>query len=320
MPGTTPHPFRFGVQLASLPADTWVERVRRIEALGYSTVFWPDHFGPQWDPTTALAAAAAVTTRLRVGALVYDVDYRHPVIHAKAAATLQLLSGGRHEFGLGAGWMESDYREAGMPYERAGVRIERLEEALAIARAMWTQEKTSFQGKHYRVTDIAQAAPLPPDGEPQVLVGGGGKRVLSLAGRLADIVGINPSLPEGKITGDTAKDLAPDRLREKVSWVREAAAKAGRSADAIELNSLVFVVALTDQPAGIRAAVSKQTGMSVDEVRDCPLFLTGSAAEIRDGLERRREQAGLSYIVIQGANHDTVEQFAEQVLRPLAGR
>lgn len=314
------HPFRFGVQCHSLPAEGWPERVRRIEALGYATLFFPDHFGPQWDPTTALAAAAAVTTRLKVGALVYDVDYRHPVIHAKQAATLQLLSGGRHEFGLGAGWMETDYREAGIPYERPGVRIERLEEAIAIARAMWTQEKTSFRGKHYTITDIAQAAPLAPGAEPKLLVGGGGKRVLSLAGRHADIVGVNPSMREGKITADTAKDLAPDKLREKVGWVRDAAAKAGRAEGAIELNSLVFVVAITDQPAGIRAAVSKQTGMTPDEVRDCPLFLTGSAAEIRDGLERRREQAGLSYVVIQGTNHDMVEQFAEQVVKPLAGR
>lgn len=314
------HPFRFGVQLSSLPVDTWPERVRRIEALGYSTLFWPDHFGSQWDPTTALAAAAAVTTRLRVGSLVYDVDYRHPVVHAKAAATLQLLSGGRHEFGIGAGWMESDYREAGIPYERPGARIERLEEAIVIARSMWAQEKTTFHGKHYRVTDIAQAAPLPPDGEPALLVGGGGKRVLSLAGRLADVIGINPSLPEGRITGNTAKDLTPDRLREKVGWARDAAAKAGRADDAIELNALVFVVAITDQPAGIREALAKQTGMSVEEVRDCPLFLTGSPAEIRDGLERRREIAGISYVVIQGASHDTVEQFAEQVARPLAKR
>ncbi|HVP30004.1 MAG TPA: TIGR03621 family F420-dependent LLM class oxidoreductase [Myxococcota bacterium] len=313
-------PFRFGVQLHSLPVERWAERARRIEALGYSTIFWPDHFGTQWDPTTALAAVAAVTDRLHVGTLVYDVDYRHPVIHAKAAATLHLLSGGRHEFGIGAGWMETDYVEAGIPYERPGVRIERLEEAIRIARSMWTQERTSFAGKHYTLKNIAQAAKLPAGEQPKVLVGGGGKRVLSLAGRLADIVGINPSLVEGKITRDTAKDLAPERLREKVAWVREAAAKAGRPDDAIELNSLVFVVGITDQPAGLRNAVSQQTGMSVDEVRECPLFLTGSAAEIREGLERRRELAGLSYVVIQGDNHDTVERFAEEIVKPLAGR
>jgi alkanesulfonate monooxygenase SsuD/methylene tetrahydromethanopterin reductase-like flavin-dependent oxidoreductase (luciferase family) len=163
-----PHPFRFGVQLASLPAHDWAERLRRIEALGYSSVFWPDHFGSQWDPTTALAAAAVATERLHVGTLVYDVDYRHPVIHAKAAATLHLLSGGRHEFGIGAGWMESDYREAGMPYDPPGVRISRLDEALQIIRGMWTQEKTSFEGEHYRIREIARAAELPEGACPKM--------------------------------------------------------------------------------------------------------------------------------------------------------
>ena len=138
------HPFRFGVQVATLPAEGWIERARRIEALGYSTLFVPDHFGSQWEPVATLAAVAAVTTRLRVGSLVYDVDYRHPVVLAKAAATTHLLSGGRHEFGIGAGWMETDYVEAGIAYDRPGVRIARLEEALQIVRGMWTQEKTSF--------------------------------------------------------------------------------------------------------------------------------------------------------------------------------
>lgn len=314
------HPFRFGVQVSQLPAEGWEERVRRIESLGYSTLFVPDHFGPQWDPTTALAAAAAVTTRLCVGSLVYDVDYRHPVIHAKASATLQLLSRGRHEFGIGAGWMQTDYEEAGMPYDRPGVRIERLAEAVEIVRSMWTQERTSFAGRHYRITNIAQAAPLPPGSRPKILIGGGGPRVLSLAGRLADIVGINPSLPEGKVTADSARDLAPERLREKVRWVREAAAKAGRDPGQIELNSLVFVVAIAEDVRGLREALAKNTGMTPEDVAASPLYLTGSPAEIRERIERRREDAGISYYVIQGARHEAVEQFAEEIVKPLAGR
>lgn len=313
-------PFRFGVQLSDLPADGWADRVRRIEALGYSTVFVPDHFGSQLDPTTTLAAIAAVTTRLHVGSLVYDVDYRHPVVYAKAAATLHLLSGGRHEFGLGAGWMESDYIEAGIAYERPGVRIARLAEALEICRAMWTQERTTFAGEHYRVTNIAQAAKLPAGAQPKVLVGGGGKRVLSLAGRMADIVGINPTLVEGRVTQQTARDLAPDHVREKIGWIRDAAAKAGRSDDAIELSSLAFVTAITDQAAGLRAAMAENTGMSEAEVRDCPIFLVGSGAEICDGLARRREETGISYVVIQGGEMNVVERFAADVVARLAGR
>jgi probable F420-dependent oxidoreductase len=313
-------PFRFGVQLSSLPAADWADRIRRIEALGYSTVFWPDHFGKQWEPVTALAAAAAVTTRLRVGSLVYGVDYRHPVVLAKAAATLHLLSGGRHEFGLGAGWMQTDYDEAGMGYDRPGLRIERLDEALTIIRSMWTKDKTSFSGKHYRIANVARAAALPEGEMPKILVGGGGPRLLAVAGRHADIVGINPSLPEGKIIPSTVADLAPGRVREKVAWVRDAAAKAGRDPAKIELNALVFVTAILDDPKPLREMIAKNTGMSVEDVAGCPAFMTGSGAEIRERLEERREATGISYVVIQGDKMETVEGFAQEIVSKLAGR
>jgi len=314
------HPFRFGVQLSSLPADTWRERIVEIESLGFSSVFWPDHFGLQWEPVAALAAAAAATTRLRVGSLVFDVDYRHPVVLAKAAATLHLLSGGRFEFGIGAGWMETDYREAGMTYDRPGVRIARLEEALQVIRAMWTQESTSFEGEHYRIRQIAKAAELPEGEHPPILIGGGGPRVLALAGRHADIVGINPQIPAGKVLPDTPADLAPERVREKVGWVREAAEAAGRDPEAIELTTLTFVIAVTDDPKPLREALARQSGMSVDEVSDCPLFLTGPASEIRDVLEQRREATGISYVVVQGRDREALATFAAEVAAPLAGR
>ena len=313
-------PFRFGVQVQALPPDAWASTARRIEELGYSSVFFPDHFSSQWDPTAGMAAIAAVTDRLRVGALVYDVDYRHPVVFAKGAATLHLISGGRHEFGLGAGWMETDYHEAGIPYDRPGVRIERLDEALQIIRSMWTKERTSFEGRHYTVREIAQAAPLPEGERPLILIGGGGERILSLAGRHADIVGINATMVEGKVTPATIRDLAPERVREKIGWVRAAAHEAGRDPDLIELNALVFVVAITDDPSGIRAGLAQNSGMTVEQVADCPLFLTGSAAEIRDRLERQREQTGISYVVIQGGDPAVVEAFAEAVVAPLAGK
>jgi probable F420-dependent oxidoreductase len=312
--------FRFGVQLQQLPAEGWVEAVRRIEAWGYSTVFVPDHFGTQWEPTAMLAAVAAVTGGLRVGSLVYDVDYRHPVVLAKASATIQLLSGGRHEFGIGAGWMETDYREAGMVYDRPGVRIERLGEALEIIRSMWAQERTSFRGKHYQIDNIAQAAQLPAGERPRILIGGGGRRLLALAGKHADIVGINPTLIEGKVTAATPADLAPERVREKAGWVREAAAKAGRDPDAIEFNSLSFVLAVTDDPKPLREALARNSGMTVEQVADCPLFLTGSAAELRDRLERRREQTGINYVVVQGRDPEALATFAEAVVAPLAGK
>lgn len=314
------HPFRFGVQLASLPADAWTDRIRQIESLGYASVFWPDHFGDQWEPVAALAGAAAVSERLCIGSLVFDIDYRHPVVLAKAAATLQLMSGGRFEFGIGAGWMQSDYEEAGIAYDRPGVRIDRLEEALQILKGMWTQDRTSFEGEHYRVRDVARAGELAEGDAPRLLIGGGGPRMLRLAGAHADIVGVNPRLHEGRITKETAADLAPERVRRKVQWIHEGTERAGRDAAALELNTLAFVVAVTDDPGPVRQGIAAQTGMSVEEIADCPLFLTGSADEIQDRLSKRREETGISYVVIQGRDPALLERFAEGVVQPLSGR
>ena len=310
-------PFRFGVQAAQLPSDRWEDAARQIEALGYSTLFFPDHFGSQWDPMTALPAISTATETLNVGSLVYDIDYRHPVIYAKAAATLHVLSGGRFEFGIGAGWMETDYVEAGLHYDRAGVRISRLDEALQIIFSMWQNERTSFEGEHYTIREIAQAVALPEGQRPKVLIGGGGKRLLTLAGRYADIVGINPALPEGRVTSATPADSSPERIREKVSWVREGAIAAGRNPDDIELNSLTFVTAIVDDPSSVREAIAKSNGMTVEQVADCPLFLTGSASEIRDRLEKRREDTGISYTVIQAGDDALLETFAKEIVEPL---
>lgn len=313
-------PFRFGVQFHSLDAADWTAQSRRLETLGYSTAFWPDHFSDQWDPTVAMTAMAAVTERLNVGSLVYDVDYRHPVIFAKAAATLQLVSGGRHEFGIGAGWMESDYAAAGIAYDRPGVRIERLEEAVRIIRSMWTEASTTFEGRHYHVTEIAPAAPLQGIPSPRILIGGGGPRVLGVAGRHADIVGINPTIRAGHVDGSLVRELTPANVREKVAIVREAAARAGRADDAIEFTGLIFAVAIGDDVTAVRERLGGNAGMRPEEVADCALFLTGSASEIRDTLERRREDNGTSYIVIQAHSQRLVEDFAENIVAPLTGK
>jgi probable F420-dependent oxidoreductase len=313
------HRFRFGVQLATLPPAGWQERLQRIEAWGYDSVFWPDHFGPQWEPVAALAAAAAVTTRLKVGSLVYGIDYRHPIVLAKAAATIQQLSGGRHEFGIGAGWMESDYREAGLRYDRAGLRIERLEEAIQIIRGTWSQDQTSFSGRHYTVQD-AQAAVLPRPAPPRILIGGGGPKVLAVAGRHADIVGVNPKVAEGRVTAAAMQNATAERTLEKVRWVREAAAAAGRDPDALEWNALVFVAAVTEDPKPLREMLAKNGGMTVEQVTGSLLYLTGSAREVRDQLEQRRETFGVSYVVIQGADEKVLATFAEHVVAPLAGK
>jgi alkanesulfonate monooxygenase SsuD/methylene tetrahydromethanopterin reductase-like flavin-dependent oxidoreductase (luciferase family) len=186
---------------------------------------------------------------------------------------------------------------------------------------MWQNERTDFDGRHYRLRGMARAAELPAGWRPpRILIGGGGRRLLGLAGRHADIVGINPQITAGRVLPETPADLAPERVREKVGWVREAARAAGRDPDALEFSSLSFVVAITDDPKPLREALARGSGMSVEQVADAPLFLTGSAAEIRERLLRRREETGISYVVIQGRDEAVLERFAEAVVAPLAGR
>jgi probable F420-dependent oxidoreductase len=313
-------PFRFGVQCSTLPPARWAEDVREIERLGYSSLYFPDHFGAQWDPLAGAMAVAAVTERLKVGTLVCDVDYRHPVVLAKSAATIQVASGGRLELGLGAGWMQSDYDQAGIAYDSHGLRIERLEEALQILTQMWKSEHTSFTGKHYHITNIGKSVDPLPARAPAILIGGGRPKILGVAGRYADIVGINPSLHEGRVTAETARDLTPERVQRKIAWVRAAAEAAGRSWDAIELSTLSFVVAVTDDPKPLRYMIAQNTGMSQPDIVDSPLFLTGSAREIQDTLLRRREKTGISHIVIQHRELAATRAFAEAVVAPLASK
>ncbi len=309
-------PFRFGVQLASLPANDWADRVRQIERWGYDSILWPDHFFfPEWDPIVALSAVAAVTTRIKTGTLVYGIDYRHPVVLARAAATAHALSGGRVEFGIGAGWTEADYAEAGLRYDAASVRVDRLEEALHVIRGIWSQERTTFAGAHFQVTGAQRAVELPS--VPKILIGGGGKKVLGVAGRHADIVGINPKVAEGKITASAARDGMLERTREKIRWVQEAATAAGRDFAALELNALVFGTVLTDDAKPTREFLAKQSGMSPEDIAACPLYLVGSPREIQDTLLRRREELGFNYIVIQGRDFALLERFAVEVAAPL---
>jgi probable F420-dependent oxidoreductase len=230
------------------------------------------------------------------------------------------MSNGRHEFGLGAGWMVEDYEWAGLEYQRPSVRIKRLDEALTIIRSMWSNETTTFSGEHYQVADVPLNLAVDSAAPPQILIGGGGRKLLTVAGKHADIVGINPMLPEGRITPEAALDLAPERMVEKIGWLRAAAEDAGRDFDDIELNGLVFMAAVTDDPKPAYEMIAGNFGLSLEQIVDSPLLLVGSPAELVDKLEQRREQTGVSYLVIQGDDMAQLELFAEHVVAPLTGR
>ena len=187
--------FRFALQASSAASPAaWRDLARKAEDLGYSTLYVPDHLDDQWAPMVAVTVAAEATTTLRVGTLVLDNDFRHPVLAAKEAATLDIVTGGRFEFGLGAGWMTTDYEQSGIPMDKPSVRVARLAESLAIMRAMWRDGSATFKGEHYEVNG-ATGTPVPvTPGGPPLVIGGGSRRVLTLAGQFADIVSVVPSL------------------------------------------------------------------------------------------------------------------------------
>jgi probable F420-dependent oxidoreductase len=293
-----PRPFRFGVQLSSAgSAADWAGLAREAESLGYSTLFIPDHFGDQLAPAPALAAAAAATTELRVGTLVLDNDYRHPVITAMDMATVDLLSGGRLELGIGAGWMASDYEQSGITMDDAATRVDRLAEGLTVLKGLFAPGPFSFQGKHYRIAELdGQPRPVQQP-HPPFIVGGGGPRVLALAAREADIVGVNPAIRSGRADRAASHDGAAAVTDRKLGWVREAAGE--RYAD-LELQMLLFACVITDDRAGTIEAMAPLFGLSPEDVGDYPHAWVGSVDQIADDLVARRERWDVSYLVVQG--------------------
>jgi probable F420-dependent oxidoreductase len=305
-------PFRFSAQIqAPMSGREWTEQARKVEDLGYSALTMSDHFGDQLAPLAGMMAVAAATTTLRIGTLVHDNDYRHPLVLAKESATIDLLSDGRLELGLGAGWMRSDYDGAGMPYDPPGVRIDRFEEGIAVIKGLMGDGPFTFAGKHSSIA-AHEGTPKPVQRPyPPIVIGGGGKRVLGIAGREADIVSINPNLKDGTGGSETAPNLVPAKTTQKIDWVREAA---GDRFEKIELHSLIGFCMFTEDPMTIAAAMAPAFGISAEDALHVPVLLIGTVDSMVEELQRRREEWGFSYITVEGP----WEEFAPVVSR-LAG-
>jgi probable F420-dependent oxidoreductase len=309
------HPFRFGVIVhKTASAKDFTELARRTEALGYSTLFVPDHFvDHELAPTVALAHAAAVTDTLRIGPLVLGNDYKHPVVLAREVGTLDLLSDGRLELGIGAGWMTVDYEKAGMQLDSPGVRIARLAESIAVLKGLLADGPFSFSGEHYTITELdGQPKPVQRP-HPPFLIGGGGPKILALAAREAQIVGINAFLKSGEGTSpEAAQSLIPAATDQKLTWLKDAA---GDRFDELELQSLIGFVHVTEDATSITEAIAKSFGVSPDDAVLAPATLVGSLEQMIEILERRRERWNMSYVVIPD---DAVDALAPVVAR-LAG-
>jgi probable F420-dependent oxidoreductase len=306
--------FRFGVQAAAPPAGvSWRDLARKVEDLGYATLTVSDHLDDQYAITPALMAAADATTRLRVGSLTYCNDYRHPVLLAKEAATIDLLSGGRLELGLGAGWMTTDYAQSGIALDGPGVRIARLAEALEIVRGLWAEGPCTVEGRHYTVREL-EGFPKPvQQPHPPILVGGGGRRLLTLAARHADIIGLNIALGSGRIDESAGPSATDDATATKIEWIRDAA---GNRFDQIELHVRVHLALVTDDRVAVAHAVAPGFGLTPAEALESPHALVGTVGEIVDQCLDRRERHGISYI---GIGLDAMDAMAP-VVAELAGR
>ena len=300
--------FRFAAQLSKAPdgsARSWAEQARKAEDLGYSALLMPDHFGDQLAPVPALAAVAAATTTLRMGSLVFGNDYRHPFVLAKEAATLDVLSGGRFEMSLGAGWMRTDYDEAGLAYDHPAVRVARFEEAVKVVQGLLrTDGPFNFHGEHYEVLGhTLTPRPVQQPGPP-LIIGGGGKRVLSFAARHADIVSINVNLREGTGGAETAADATPERTRTKVGLGEGGGRRPLRRARA------QLPDRLRHGDRRRRRAWPRQMapafGIDPADALHVPLALAGTLDEMAEELEWRRAEYGISYWSIESDAWETL--------------
>jgi probable F420-dependent oxidoreductase len=308
-------PFRFGINARNAGSRAqWQDRARRVEDLGYSALMVPDHLAAMLAPIPAAVSAAAATTSLRVGTNVLNNDFRHPVLVAREAATADLLTDGRFELGLGAGHMRSEFDQAGLPFERGRVRVERLAEAVTIIKGLLGGAEVTFAGQHYRVTGHTIHPRPVQRPHPPIVIGGNGPRLLALAAKEADIVGFTG------ITftrGGTELDLSAWRTGvtdERVRLVREAA---GARADRLELSALIQRVVVTDRRRQAAEELQKNwKQLSVEEILEAPFVLLGTVDEMVEALHARRERWGLSYFV-------TFEQYLETmapVVARLAGK
>lgn len=298
--------FRFGVQGRGVgPRDQWLQMIRRVEDEGYSSYVVLDHFVRGLDPVAALGAAALATSSLRLGTMVVDNDFRHPVVLAKAMATIDVLSNGRLEIGLGAGWLREEYEQAGIPFDTPGIRIERMIETVQFMKRVFVEDRVTFAGMYLSTTNLILTPKPVQQPCPPLLIGG--RRILSVAGRYADIVAFTSrSLPDGS---KQPADMTAAAVIEKIRWVREAA---GDRFPDLEMTSFASEILITDDRLSAADRLADHMNLTREEILDSPHLLVGSLDQMEEDLRRRRERFGISYYVVEEIN---AVKFAPLVAR-----
>ena len=293
----TKHQFRFGVtSYGASSANEWKNNVKRIEEFGYSTLLIPDHFIEQVATIPALAMAAAYSKDLRVGSIVCSNDFRHPILLAKEVATIDMLSGGRFELGIGAGWLRTEFDAVGIPFDSPGIRVSRFEESVKVIKAFFQDEPINFAGKYYQIQDGPGLDRTPQPVQkphPPLLIGAGGKRMLSIAAREADIIGITIKVQASGLGPDPG-DIATT-LSQKLEWIK---AEAGERFDDIELNIQTWAVVVTDNREQAAAQLTKQFPLPQELLLNIPYLLIGTKEEIIEQVQRYRERYGISHFSV----------------------
>jgi probable F420-dependent oxidoreductase len=317
-------PFRFGLQAyAPASAKDWRDLARKAESMGFSSFHLADHVigpGPALNATghpvqtvaaiPAMAVAAEATDTIKVGCRVLCVDYRNPVMLAKEVATLDFFSGGRLELGLGAGWLQNEYEAMGIRFDRAGVRIDRMEEVIELLRASFADGELNIDGRHVHAVGF-EAVPKPVSKPgPPLMIGGGAKRVLTIAGREADIVSLNFDNSSGKLGAEGIGSSTAELTEQKIRWVREGAGD--RFAD-IELEIAAYFTIVTPDGEGTRSKMAPMFGMTPEVLAEHPHALIGSIDEICDRIVERRERYGISYVSFGASAIDAVAPVIERL-------
>jgi probable F420-dependent oxidoreductase len=310
---------RFGIVSESVrEGRAWLDFARQVEDSGIDVLLLRDHFsagafGQQLAPFSGLAAAAAVTTRLRLGTMVLSNDFRHPAIVAHEAASLHLVSGRRFELGIGAGWYQPEYQAAGIAFDPAGQRISRLDESLSIIRGLLAGTPVRHAGDFYRIDGLdLDVLPMPRPSSPRLLVGAGGPRMLRLAARHADIVGVLPAPIRDSTDSDDPRDRLPAAFDAKIRVVREAAG--GRFGD-LEINAFGTFIITDERRAETGNLIVRRgwTGIDVETVWQMPTIFIGSPQQIRSDLRARQERFGLSYLVVGENDLPTIAEIVSDL-------
>ena len=302
---------RFATQSGGAPsAQEWLDRGKRIEALGYDTLAMPDHMiGGAWGPMPALAALAQVTTRLRLGTLVIDNDFRNPVVFAREVALLDVLSNGRFELGLGAGWLDRDYLGTGIPFHRGRVRVARMAEAVTLMKRLFTEEQVDFAGTYYSVTKAEVRPKTIQKPHPPLMIAGGGDEILAVAGREADIVAIVPPGITG--TGKLAVEAVTlDKMKQQAALVREHAD--GRD---VELSMFLDCV-LTDERDKKMTELAEVAKVDRAMLSESAYRGIGTLDQIRAHIRMLRDTIGVTYFCLRGPD---VEKLGP-IVQELSGR